>query len=235
MAGDVEILITDETQVTESLVEFTIEKKSFKISQIISRETFNIRFFNLKAKVISIDDLETVGKYPDQKQKRDIILGDESGQVTFVLWRQKAESVNFQEGDVINVENAVTTTFNNNVLVTTGGETKISVVNEEMKVGIPTGGSPSKKHRSVTCAETNILGIKNFTCKYRCINCRKDIDWVGSSTSSSGNVIIKCPTCSTVFMGQITKVKNECQLMLSYNHNWFTASTGVSILIFILT
>ena len=39
------------------------------------------------------------------------MLVDESGQITLVLWRQRAISVNFKEGDVLKIENVVTSTM----------------------------------------------------------------------------------------------------------------------------
>ena len=43
-----EVLITPETKVTDSIFQFTIEKKSFKICQILRRETSNVRFLSIK-------------------------------------------------------------------------------------------------------------------------------------------------------------------------------------------
>jgi ssDNA-binding replication factor A large subunit len=67
-----------------------------------------VRFLSITAKVISIEDVQTVGKYPDEKLKRDVLLADETGQVALVLWRQRAETIEFKEGDIIDIENAVT-------------------------------------------------------------------------------------------------------------------------------
>ncbi len=78
-----------------------------------------------------------VGRFPDKKLKRDVILGDESGQVTMVLWHQKASSIEFNQGDIVNIENAVTSTFNNSVMVSTSGETKITVIDEAIQVEVP--------------------------------------------------------------------------------------------------
>ena len=55
--NDVEILISGETKVTESLSQFAIDKRSLKISEILHRESSNVRFFNVKSKVISIEDV----------------------------------------------------------------------------------------------------------------------------------------------------------------------------------
>jgi hypothetical protein len=106
--NDVEMLITEETEVAESLIRFNIEIMWFKLSQIVRQHTQNIRFLNLKAKITSIEDLLTVGKYPDHKQKRDVHLADDTGQITLVLWRERAKTIHFKEGDVITIENAVT-------------------------------------------------------------------------------------------------------------------------------
>ncbi len=55
--NDVEILISGETKVTESLPQFAIDKRSLKIPEILHRESSNVRFFNVKSKVISIEDV----------------------------------------------------------------------------------------------------------------------------------------------------------------------------------
>lgn len=94
--NNVEILISGERKMTQSFLQFAIEKACLKISQILRRKTSNVRFFNVKAKVISIEEAQTVGRLPEEKLKRDVILSDETGQATMVLWRQKAVSVEFE-------------------------------------------------------------------------------------------------------------------------------------------
>lgn len=64
------------TDVNESLIQFLIEKTIFKILQILRRETQNVRFFCLKAKVMSIEEPIVVGRYPEEKLKQDVRLGD---------------------------------------------------------------------------------------------------------------------------------------------------------------
>lgn len=228
--SDLEVLITPETKVTDSIFQFTIEKKSFKISQILRRETSNVRFLSITAKVISIEDVQTVGKYPDEKLKRDVLLADETGQVALVLWRQRAETIEFKEGDIIDIENAVTSSFNNTVTLSAAGETTISVSNKTTDIDLPASVASPSKNSTVTCIETTVSAFKDFKCQYRCINCHGDVDGKHSTVANDGTVIVRCPTCPTTFLQECAKIKNECQIMLSSNHQWFTAGTGVSLI-----
>ncbi|CAB3991529.1 Hypothetical predicted protein [Paramuricea clavata] len=190
--SDLEVLITPETKVTESIFEFTIEKKSFKICQILRREASNARFLIITAKVILIEDIQTVGKYPDEKRKRDVLLADEI------------------------------------VTLSATGETMISVSEKTTDIDLPASvGSPSKKNSTVTCIETTVSAFKDFKCQYRCINCHGDVHGKHSTVASDGTVIVSCPTCPTTFLQECAKIKNECQIMLSSNQQWFTAGTGL--------
>ena len=228
--NDLELLITSDTKVSDSMFQFTIEKKSFKISQLLRSETSNVKFLSITAKVILIEDVETVGKYPDEKLKRDVVLADESGQVTLVLWRQRAETIEFKEGDIIDIENAVTSSFNKIVTLTTTGETTIRVSNKSNEIVLPASvASPSKKSSTITSIETTVSAFKDFKCQYRCINCHSDVDGKHSTVANDGTVIVNCPSCPTTFLQECAKIKNECQIMLSSNHQWFAAGTGVSV------
>lgn len=124
--GEVEILINVETQVVSSLFQFPVHNMLLKVAQIIRKETMNMKYVTLKAKVISVDKIVTVGHYPDIKQKREVQLADETGDITLVFWRDRAESITFQQGDVIRVENAATTAFNGKIMLTATAETIIS-------------------------------------------------------------------------------------------------------------
>ena len=198
--NDIEILISGETKVTQSSLQFATEKRCLKISQILCRETSNVRFFKVKAKVISIEEAQAVGRFPEEKLKRDVLLGDETGQVTMVLWRQKAVLIEFNEGDVVNIENAVTLTFNNSVMVSTSAETKITVIDEEIQVELPTClALPSKKHCTVISVDTNVLAYKNFCCQYRCINCHKTIELVDPNPDvDNANVVLESVLFSNI-------------------------------------
>ena len=47
-----------------------MSEKLYSVSQVLSGETANTRFLNLKAKVTDIDEAVMVGHYPDNKIKR---------------------------------------------------------------------------------------------------------------------------------------------------------------------
>lgn len=127
--------------------------------------------------------------------------------------------MNSNEGHVVNIENAVTSTFNNRIMVSTSAETRITVIDEEIHVEVPTClASPSKKQCPVISVDTNVLAYKNFRCQYRCINCRKNIDWVDPNIDvSNASVVLECPHCSATFMECVAKVENECELMVPYD------------------
>ena len=237
---EIEPLISREVEVNESLFQFAIEKTTFKVAQILRRETTNVRFFTLKAKVIFIDDATMVGKPPNEKLMREVQLGDETGFITLVLWRQRAEleSLMFKQDDVVVIENAVSSTFNKNVVLTTAEETSITISSEEIQFEVAT--EPLKKNSKVTSLETNIAGVKDFRCQWRCVNCRRDVDWVVpqaapinyASTSSAEHAelgFVTCPTCSTYSQATPNKLKNDCKLLLSSNNQWFVVGTTVSL------
>ena len=52
-----------------------------------------------------------VGTFPDNR-KRTVHLADETAQMELVLWRERAENVNFKEGDVVHLDNMVAYKFN---------------------------------------------------------------------------------------------------------------------------
>lgn len=77
-SSSLELLLDNDTKVSTAASQLKITDHTFNISQILRKETENIRFINLKAKVTSIGDSISVGTYPDNKSKRSIsqtILG----------------------------------------------------------------------------------------------------------------------------------------------------------------
>jgi hypothetical protein len=225
--SSIEVSIDGSTEINEAPTQFKIEKMSFKISQIVRHETENVRFLHLKAKVIGIDDIVTVGKYPDHKEKREVLLADETGHIIMVLWRERAKNVNFEKDDVVDIQNAVASSFNNKVNITTSSETTISKLSESLTVCAP--NEVYIRPSAVTSVETGVLAIREFKCMVRCINCKKDIDFGGLDVDGcSSDFLVTCPTCSTTFLGEAARIINDCQLLLSSNKQWFGASTGVS-------
>ena len=238
---EIEMLLPENVEVNMALVQYPIEKRTFTIAQILRRETANVRFFTVKAKVIYIDDAQMVGKAPNDKLMREVQLGDTTGTIILVLWRRRAEleSLNFKEDNVVVIENAVSSTFSGNVVISTAEETTINATNDEMNLEMSSenAASPCKKSK-ISCIETSVSAVKDFKCECRCVNCRRDIDWLASSTGgtascSSGDEdlgFVKCPGCNTILRADAGKIRNECKLLLSYNNAWFLASSGVSFL-----
>ena len=156
---------------------------SFKIAQILRRETENTRYFNLKAKVVKIKEALTVRSHGDTKLKREIILADE---IALVLWREKAAEVGFK-GDV-SLENIVVSIFNKQINVTSFKMT-IKMIDEAMEVKEVPALQPKSNIVSVS-----IFTIKTFRSCYKCMLCKNSImpeQYVGGDT-------LKCSSCSGI-------------------------------------
>ena len=222
--SNVELLIDNETRVSMSTSQFALEDQSFTISQILTNETKNVRFIKLKAKVMTIDDVHIVGTYPDNKSKRNINLADPTGHIQLVLWRDRAENIVFKVGDIVSIENAVISNYGNTLTVTTTLETTISVEeDDEMNVTALNQPVPN-----IMPLDSTILAIKEFSCAYACVDCRKDIP-VDSTPKSR---IVKCPRCSAVFLQQVAVQTNSCKVLLN-NKQRFTAHSQASLLLVI--
>ena len=65
---------------------------------------------------------------------RSITLADETGHIYLVLWRQRAEEVNFKAGDVLSLQNVVVSTFREQTTVTTSFETALNIVDKDIAV-----------------------------------------------------------------------------------------------------
>lgn len=57
--------------------------------------------------------MQTVGSYSDNKSKRNVHLADNTGHIDLVLWRDRADNAEFEEGDVLDLENMILSEFNN--------------------------------------------------------------------------------------------------------------------------
>lgn len=220
-SSSLELLLDRDTKVSTATSQLTVADHTFNISQILRNETENIRFINLKARVTSIGDPILVGTFPDNKTKRTIYLADNTGHIELVLWRERAENIEFGKGDVLSLQNVVLSTFNNQLSVTSSFETVITTLNEEMTVASTQHPLPKS---NVVSLETFIVAIKEFICTYTCIDCRKQIDPGAYMESPT----ITCPTCSTMFLKESTQLSNHCMVRLN-NKQWFSANTGVSI------
>ena len=157
-----QIHINSEAQVELSKLQYRIEKQTFNISQIIRKETANVKTLNVKCKVLNIEEPTLVGKYPTQYQKRDVVCADSTGSITLVLWRERAANVEFQNNDIITIENATTSTFNNTINLTTTGETTISKIDDVELRSVQPETCAQKPTQVVTSLNTRILAVKEF-------------------------------------------------------------------------
>lgn len=229
-----QIQINSDAQIELSKLQYKIEKQTFNISQIIRKETQNIKTLNVKCKIISIEDLKLVGKYPNQFQKRDVICADSTGSITLVLWRERANNVEFEVGDTITIENATTSSFNNNINLTTTGETIITKINDDELGSVqPEMCCSQQQNQVITSVNTRILAVKEFKTTCHCINCRNNIVLPPQNDDSTPD-ILTCPLCTSMFLLEDGKITNECSILLSNNKQWFLAKTMVSLLFLIL-
>lgn len=219
MGGDIEIHVNASTNVTLTQHQFKIEANHFTIAQIIRGETENVRYLQLKCKVLSVDDVELVGKYPDRKEKRELILGDETGHVRLVLWCERAKESSLKQDDTVLIENAIKTTYNGAILITATNDTVIKAINEDIQVTAP----PMKKKRCTIVNEhSGVISIKDFKACLKCFNpdCREEIP-------NTEEMLTTCPTCGAMFMKQQAVLQNECMFLLSANEEWFSARATV--------
>ena len=216
--GNIEILLDNEVKFEESPVPIHISECNFKIAQIMRKETKGSRFINVKAKVLEIGELYTVGT--DHKLKRVIQIGDETGTMQLDLWRDAAKESNikFKENDTLELNQVVVSVFNGRSTLTITAETSIKVIDETIEVShkIPIVKS------SVVSMETCIMAIKDFKTTFKCIGCRKDIPLATSD-------LLTCQSCSTTFLKEMAEVSQSCSVLLQSNKQWLTAKTGVRI------
>ncbi|KXJ08860.1 hypothetical protein AC249_AIPGENE14725 [Exaiptasia diaphana] len=226
-----EILITENTQVAISSFQYTVERKWFKISQISRNETHNIAFVNLKAQVAEVGEIETVGAYPNNHEKREITLQDDSGIIILVLWRERAKTWSLNKGQTISIENARNSKFRDVRQLTTVGETIISTIEDdfgELPAVLVT--SPNKRsHQCITNVATKINAMKEFKTTMKCINCRKVIEWndLSQTKAITNNMVVTCEICTTKFKASASKLFSECQLLLDCNNLWFVAKSSI--------
>lgn len=156
-SSNVELLVDNDTNVSTSTSQFALDEHSFTISQILNNETENVRFINLKAKVMKVDDLIVVGTYTDNKAKRNIHLADHTGHIQMVLWRDRAGNSQVVEGNVLSIRNAVVSNYHQALSLTTTFETTINSIDEVMTAA--PAEEPSLNSNSLSL-ETTILAIK---------------------------------------------------------------------------
>jgi len=225
---DLELVINSETKVKSSPVQHEMKGATFTIAQIVRGETQNIRFINLKAKVMNIQDIDIVGKYPDKKEKRDITLADQTGEVNLVLWQETAKDIPFNNGDVLLIRNVVVSSFNKRLYVTTSFETSMEPIDEILEIDeAVTNAVRAKPSHVITTLQGHVQAFKDFTSLIRCLNCRTEIAYTPKENSTSTQFIVKCSACSAVFMAKAASAINECKFMFS--DDWYTGRTAVGL------
>lgn len=109
---------------------------------------------------MDIGEVSKVGRFPDLKEKREIVIADKSGHMTLVLWRDCAHDIQFGVGDTVNIENCVVSSFNKVHRLTTAFETLITKVTEDIEVTSPMPTKP--KPTSVTQTISKVTAIKDY-------------------------------------------------------------------------
>ncbi|KXJ24890.1 hypothetical protein AC249_AIPGENE6773 [Exaiptasia diaphana] len=123
---------------------------------------------NITCKVIHIDGMKVVGK--QAIPKRDIYCKDETGSIILVLWRERAASIPFKE-NVIAVENATVSTFNNVINLSTSSQIVIKRKEDQALQNVTSVSNPAPKEQIVSM-NTKILMMKDFKQSVRCIHCK---------------------------------------------------------------
>ena len=200
-SNQVELLIDEFTKVEKAEIQLKVRDFSFTISQILRGEAERGRFIKLKAKVVRIEDPVTVGIYPDNKKKREILLADSTGHINLVMWRERAESITFKEGDVLILESMVLSKFNDVVSITTTFESSIIKVDEDIST-CPAPKAPKKSN--IVSLVAPVTAVKQFVCTYKCINCKIDVDPEGNSGQ-----MLKSTTRSAMFLKQAAQANNR--------------------------
>lgn len=95
-----------------------------KISEI-QRGTNNI---SLTAKVVDISEKREVNTRFGKRHVADILLEDDTGQISLTLWEEKIDSVSV--GDTVNIEGAFVTTFRDKIQLNIPRNGKLEVVKE---------------------------------------------------------------------------------------------------------
>lgn len=212
-----------------SSVQYTIEKKKFKISQIIRKETQHVQMFNVECKILHIEEKKLVGKHPNQLVKRDIHCGDSTGSIILVLWRTKAEHFEHNVNDTILIENITTSTFRNMTNLASTSEMVITKINDPTLAKVHLPQIAQQQETPITTVTTNIASIKEFKSYSQCINCNTKIELMPpKEQEQSSDELIECPTCMSWYLMDSSKVINECSFKLATDNYWYSAKTAVS-------
>ena len=159
--------------------------------------------------------------------KRDVQCADTTGNITMVLWRDQAQDFNFQDNDIVAIDNVLASSFNNQINISSTSETTITkVVDEDLANLQPNMTQKPVVKSIITTTTSNILSIKDFQAKAQCINCHHY-----NHLSQPEEEIVNCTSCSAQFLKDQANIINECSILLTMENSkqWFTAKTPVSI------
>ena len=220
-ADSVELLLDGEVSVNSAAAEIPVFGcMNMKIHDILTPGDKPSRLINLFAKVMTIHEPVEVGAFPNVKTKKEITLADETGHIDLVLWRQRAERINFETGDVLSLQNVVLSTFNDKTTVTTSFESTINVADDEIAVK----EDAKSLNRKIELPSTTVLAVKNYQSVLKCFLCKSSFKPKESSVQS---LMTSCPTCNASFLTKLAGSTNQCSVMLS-DQTWYTARTSVS-------
>ena len=224
-ANTIQIHMDTNSNIEESSTQFKIEKCNFNIAQILRREASNVNMVSVTCKVTDIDDIKTVGK--QAIQKRDVFCTDGTGSIILVLWRDRAESFSFAKNDVISIENAITSTYNNVINLSTTSQTVIKTIQDERLQNVTSNLPCPIAQEEIISLNTKILMMKDFKQAVTCKNCKNVIPLSPAEDVEDG---IECKVCWTTFLLEETKLTMECSLCLKdIEVGWLTARTGVRL------
>lgn len=226
---DLEMQIDDESDIQESKEQFQMEHSSFNLSQVVRGEAQNIRLISVKAKVLAVGEVEQVGKYPNTKLKREVIIADETGQINVLFWQEMVKSIEFQENDVIMLENVYVSKFSHIFHLTYNSQSFVTKLDENLEVGCTVAQS-NEKPLVVASIKDYITAFKDFRCVIKCINCNAETELTERTqqVKANGGYVVKCSTCTTTFLGKDTNAVNDCKFRV--RNEWCVAKKEVRII-----
>ena len=117
-------------------------------------------------------------------------------------------------------QNVVVLTFQDQTTVTTSFKTSLNVIEKDIAVT-----EEAKALDKTVQMKATVLAIKNFQSVSKCFLCKSAIM---PQQSHALSLTIEFTTCESSFLKTKGAFSNQCLLMLS-DHNWYKASTSVSI------
>ena len=102
--------------------------------KVVSELRPNMKYLNLKFKVVSVGDPKEVVSRKDGSSHRvaEAIIGDETGTVTMTLWDEAIDKV--EAGKSYQVTNAFMSLFKGHMRLNLGRHSELSEIDEEINV-----------------------------------------------------------------------------------------------------